>query len=273
MSVRSAQHVFPILEEIGEELKIMFHAGVKINRKKDRSIVTDADLFSEKVIIDWISNNWPGDLIISEESGIVTSRESSSGWVWIVDPLDGTSNFANGLPYFCISVGFGTLQGQVFEARGGVVFDPIQGQFYHAHLGQGAFLGSQPISVSSVSELEDAYVSCGLSLDGCEESMVRTYIELSRAVQGSRRMGAAALDLANVAAGVFDVFFAANLRPWDMAAASLIIEEAGGIVNNFKDDLKFNVFEPGVVAGNKSLVDAVRKTVSKNNNDGNKYEN
>lgn len=272
MSERSALQIIPLMEEVGKELKGMFYAGVNATRKPDQSLLTDADLFSEKVLVDWISKNWPQDLIISEESGLIRGASAGSGWVWILDPLDGTSNFANGMPYFCISLGFGTLKDGVYEPQGGIILDPIHGHCFHAEKKRGAFLGSQKLQVSDVSSLQDAYVSCGLSLDGSDEAMVQTYIELSRAVQGSRRMGAAALDLANVAAGVFDVFFAANLRPWDMAAASLIIEEANGCVNNFNDDLKFNIFDPGVIAGNRALVDAVRKTISKNIVNGGKSE-
>jgi myo-inositol-1(or 4)-monophosphatase len=264
MAERSLKKVLTIVETAGYELKSMFQAGVKARKKKDSSLVTDADLLSEKIIMDWIKTDFPHDLIVSEESGIVAARGQPSGWAWIIDPLDGTSNFANGMSYFCISVAYGELNGQAFEAKGAVILAPVEDKLYSAEKGRGAFLGDRPLNSSTVSMLSEAYVGCGLSLDGSDEALVQTYIDLSRAVHGSRRMGAAALDLANVAAGVFDVFFAENLQPWDMAAGSLLIEEAGGTVRNFNDNLRFNPFEPGVVAGNLDLVTSVQETIKRN---------
>ena len=264
MAERSLDKLLTVVETAGYELQKMFQAGVRARKKKDSSLVTDADLLSEKIIMDWIKSEYPQDLIVSEESGVVTARGQPSGWAWIIDPLDGTSNFANGMSYFCISVAFGQLNGKAFEAEGAAILAPVEDKMFHAKRGEGAFLAGRPLVSSTVTKLSDAYVGCGLSLDGSDEALVQTYIDLSRAVHGSRRMGAAALDLAYVAAGVFDVFFAENLQPWDMAAGSLLIEEAGGAVSNFNDNLRFNPFEPGIVAGNLELVASVQDTIKRN---------
>lgn len=260
MADRLVEDVIPTVREAGQALREMFVAGVKTREKADRSLVTEADLLSEKILLSWIKDRYPGDVIISEESGRTESRGASSGWGWIVDPLDGTSNFANKLPYFCISLAFGTFEGAKFTSMGGVVYDPMQEKMFHAQKGLGAFWGTERIRGSEVEKMSDAYMGCGLSLDGTDEPLVSAYLELCRAAHGSRRMGAAALDLCYVAAGVFDIYFAANLKSWDMAAASLIIEEAGSKVSNFGDDLKFDPFAPGVVAGNEKLVEFVKQT-------------
>jgi myo-inositol-1(or 4)-monophosphatase len=263
MAERLVDDVIPIVKKAGQTLREMFAAGVRPREKADRSLVTEADLISEQILLGWIKDRYPSDLIISEESGRTEAKGTSSGWAWIVDPLDGTSNFANKLPYFCISVAFGKFEGSKFSSMGGVVYDPMQEKMFYAQKGSGAFWGSDRIHGSAVEKMSDAYMGCGLSLDGSDEPLVQAYLELCRAAHGSRRMGAAALDLCYVAAGVFDIYFAANLKSWDMAAACLIIEEAGSTVTNFKDELLFDSFSPGVVAGNKKLVEFVKQTFAK----------
>ncbi len=263
MEDRLVANVMPVIGQAGAALRDMFLKGVRPQEKADRSLVTEADLLSERIILDWIKAHYPGDLIISEESGRTEASGHASGWGWILDPLDGTSNFANKLPYFCISLAFGRFDGPKFSARGAVVFDPMQDRMFYAQKGSGAFWGSDRLKGSAVEKMSDAYLGCGLSLDGSDEFLVQPYLDLCRAAHGSRRMGAAALDLSYVAAGVFDVYFAANLKSWDMAAASLIIEEAGCSVSNFCDDLPFDPFAPGVVAGNHKLVEYVKQTFAK----------
>jgi len=263
MEDRLVAGVMPVMGQAGAALREMFLKGVRPKEKADRSLVTDADLLSERIILDWIKAHFPQDLIISEESGRTEASGHASGWAWILDPLDGTSNFANKLPYFCISLAFGRLDGARFSTQGAVVFDPMQDRMFHAQKGLGAFWGSDRLSGGTADRMADAYLGCGLSLDGTDESLVEAYLDLCRAAHGSRRMGAAALDLSYVAAGVFDVYFAANLKSWDMAAASLIIEEAGCTVSNFADDQPFDPFAPGVVAGNKKLVELVKQTIAK----------
>ena len=179
---------------------------------------------------------------------------------WIIDPLDGTVNFAHGYPAFCVSI--------AFEAAGrleyGVIYDPLRDELFEARRGQGASLNGQPIKVSTIDRLERALVATGFPYD-IRERLPETLARMGRIlgeVQGLRRGGSAALDMCYVACGRFDGFYEENLKPWDTAAGLLIIEEAGGKVTTF-DGGEYDIYSPNIVASNgmlhKNILECVRK--------------
>ncbi len=194
-----------------------------VERKSHRNdLVTDADRASEALIVAAIRKNFPASTILVEESG---THQGTSDERWIVDPLDGTTNYAHGYPPFCVSI--------AFERRGellaGVVYAPRLQECFAAERGAGATLNGVPIRVSQVSSVAEALVCTGF-VPGRWERNVEGFKRLMDASQAVRRDGAAALDLAYVAAGRFEAFWEFDLRPWDIAAGALIVREAGGTV-------------------------------------------
>jgi myo-inositol-1(or 4)-monophosphatase len=178
------------------------------------------------------------------------SPKSVSPYRWIIDPLDGTVNFAHGFPMFCVSI--------AFEAEGkllyGVVYEPLRDELFEAQKGEGALLNGQPIRVSRIDRLERALVATGFPYD-IRERLPETTARLARvlgAVQGVRRAGSAALDMCYVACGRLDGFFEENLKPWDTAAGLLIITEAGGRITTFEGG-NYDIYSPNIVASNGAL--------------------
>jgi len=196
----------------------------RIELKGVANLVTDVDLECERYVMEGIARAFPDHNILSEESG--RSDGSSSACTWIIDPLDGTTNYAHGYLRFCVSVAL-AVEGVV---QVGVVYDPMMDELYHSVRGEGAFLNGESLRVSDVSDLEDALLATGFAYDKGKRLArdLDIYREILPRAQSVRRDGSAALDLCYVAAGRFDGFWELNLNSWDIAAGSLIIEEAGG---------------------------------------------
>jgi myo-inositol-1(or 4)-monophosphatase len=195
----------------------------EITLKGVSNLVTEVDVACERAIIELIRARFPGHSFLAEEGG---ETAPGSEYLWIIDPLDGTTNYAHGLRRFCVSIGLG-VKGRV---EAGAVFNPVAGELFTAARGLGAWLNGERISVSKVDKVEDALICTGFSYDkGARLGRdLVPYLKVLPAAQSLRRTGCAALDLCDVAAGRFDGFWELNLNAWDIAAASLIIEEAGG---------------------------------------------
>ncbi len=226
---------------------LMSHFGRLTNIRYKSSfvdLVTDADLESEKKIISIISSSFPAHSILSEESGL-NSVDSSS--CWIVDPLDGTTNFTHCLPFFGISIAY-TVNREILL---GVVHDPYHDELFSAMKGKGSFLNDSPIRVSAVTSVRESLLATGFPNEVCQnpDPYMETFKEFVCCAQGVRRPGSAALDLAYVAWGRFDAFWEKGLKPWDTAAGCLLVEEAGGQVTDY-DGKKWDPFSPHLVASN-----------------------
>ncbi|MHB8877753.1 MAG: inositol monophosphatase family protein [Myxococcaceae bacterium] len=233
-------------------------------------LVTDADRAAEAALLAYLRGRFPGHAILAEESGLSEGvsqdhhgynpekggGQGFSAFRWLVDPLDGTTNYAHRVPHFCVSVAVEGPGGLL----AGVVFDPLRDELFSAGRGQGAWLNGRKLEVSSPPGLERALVCTGFPYDVRErpEVPVGLFDHFIRKVQGLRRMGSAALDLAYVAAGRFDGFFEVGLKPWDIAAGALLVEEAGGVVTRF-DGAKLELERGEVLAAGQGLHSALRQ--------------
>jgi myo-inositol-1(or 4)-monophosphatase len=228
--------------EAGALLRSRFGAPLEIGEKALRGdLVTEADRASEASIVARLRAAFPQSTILGEEGGI---RAGSARERWIVDPLDGTTNYAHGYPLYCVSIGY--------ERDGalacGVVYAPALDELYLAEAGSGAFCNGRRIAVSDVAAVADAMVCTGFQPARYERNGAR-FAALSRRAQAVRRDGAAALDLAFLAAGRFDAFWESDLSPWDVAAGALIVREAGGRVSAI-DGEPFAIEAGSVLASN-----------------------
>jgi len=230
-----------ILERVGDKHKIDY--------KSPFNLVTDVDKASEALILEIIRSEFPDDEILAEESG--ASKQKSSR-LWVIDPLDGTTNFAHGYPFFCVSIGLVENNERVL----GVVLNPVADELFWAEKGGGAFCNDEEIHVSSVSRLEESLLATGFppNTAEAERTNMEQFKTLTNLSHGVRRDGAAALDICFVAIGRLDGFWERKLSPWDVAAASLIVEEAGGKVTDLSGK-EFNLFEGHIIASN-SLIHA-----------------
>jgi myo-inositol-1(or 4)-monophosphatase len=235
-----------IAREAGEIL-VQRLGAAKVSNKGDIDLVTEADIASEALIIERIRSYYPQHGILAEESGeAVLVGGKRSEWKWIVDPLDGTTNYAHGYPCFCVSIALEHL-GQL---QIGVVFDPMRDEMFAAERGQGATLNNRRMRVSDVDLLSRAMMCTGFPYNVRERpDFARDFANFTMQAQAVRRDGSAALDLAYVACGRFDGFWEDGLNPWDTAAGVLLIQEAGGRVSDF-DDGPLNIYTPKVAASN-----------------------
>ena len=215
--------------EAGRVLMKRFRTKLRINQKEDFGLVTNADLEAERVALRILKSAFPHFGILAEES---PAQEGKSLGRWILDPLDGTTNYAHGLTTFCVSIA-AEWDGKIVA---GVIFAPALGDTYSAILGKGAMVNGRRISVSSTENLNDAMLSTGFSSrkDQWLAQELITFERMSRKANAVRRPGSAALDLAHVARGIFDGFWERGLAPWDIAAGSLLVQEAGGSATDFK---------------------------------------
>jgi myo-inositol-1(or 4)-monophosphatase len=226
--------------------------GGSVSEKKKNDFVTRADEESEEAIVAKIRETHPEDGFLGEEGG----RRGSGGEerTWIIDPLDGTTNFIAGFPFWCVSVGV-RERGEIVA---GVVWDPLRQELYSAERGAGAFRNGERLQVTGRAGLEGAFLSTGFPFRSKDRldiylALFRDLFQHARAI---RRAGSAALDLANVAAGVFDGFFEFRLSIWDIAAGSLLVEEAGGRITDFDGGGRF--WDRGnVIAGSPAVVDEI----------------
>ncbi len=222
---------------------------LQVNTKAPNDFVTDVDHAAEAAVIDTLLAAYPGHGILAEESG--TSRGArDSEYVWIIDPLDGTTNFIHGLPTYAVSIAL-TFRKQVQQA---VVYDPARNDLFYATRGRGAYLNDKRLRVSRRTRMADALIGTGFPFRKGDD--LGRYLRMMEAVMkvaaGVRRPGAAALDLCYVAAGWYDGFFETGLSPWDVAAGSLLVTEAGGLIGNFTGESDF-IDRREVVAGNPKI--------------------
>ena len=220
--------------------------SVAVTSKNANDFVTEVDLLAERDIIETIKEAYPEHEILAEESG----REGNSDVVWIIDPLDGTTNFMHGFPQYAVSIGV-QVNGELDQA---VIYDPLKQELFTASKGNGATVDGRKMRVTDRKTLDGALLGTGFPFKNQE--ILDTYLEMFKDIfsesSGVRRAGSAALDLAYVAAGRLDGFWEIGLKPWDMAAGALMIKEAGGIITDFSG--KDNYLESGnVIAGNLKL--------------------
>jgi myo-inositol-1(or 4)-monophosphatase len=210
--------------------------SVRVSQKQANDFVTEVDQAAEQAIIETLLNAYPGHGIWAEESG-KTHGAKDSEFVWIIDPLDGTTNFIHGMPIYCVSIAL-AVKGRVEH---GVVYDPTRNDLFTATRGRGAYLNDRRIRVSKRTRLQECLISTGFPFRQSDDfnTYLRMMGDVMQRTAGLRRPGAAALDLAYVAAGFTDGFFETGLQPWDMAAGSLLVTEAGGLVGNFTGEADF----------------------------------
>ena len=228
------QFAVEVAKDAGSILKGNFGKSKEIHFKGEIDLVTNVDLESEKLIISRIKERFPEDEILAEESGITEGK----GGIWIVDPLDGTTNFAHDYPKFAVSIGYMESN----EIKFGVIYDPIMDELFYAERGEGAYLNGNKIKVSIIGNLQVSLLATGFTYD--VKTTRRNVAEFNNFLlnaQGIRRDGSAALDLAYVAAGRLDGFWEYGLKPWDVAAGIVMVEEAGGRVS----DMSGNPYEIG----------------------------
>ena len=210
--------------------------SVRVAQKQVNDFVTEVDQAAERIIIETLLGAYPEHGILGEESGKQFGNQKSD-YVWIIDPLDGTTNFIHGFPVYCVSIAL-SVKGKIEHA---VVYDPTRNDLFTATRGRGAFLNERRIRVSKRSQLKDCLISTGFPFRPGDNfrAYMRMFAEITQRTAGVRRPGAAALDLAYVAAGFTDGFFETGLSIWDVAAGSLIVTEAGGLVGNFTGESDF----------------------------------
>ncbi|OPY84813.1 MAG: Inositol-1-monophosphatase [Smithella sp. PtaU1.Bin162] len=246
--------------EAGALLMEKLNKLLDIQYKGDINLVTEADKMSEKLIIKAIKRNYPDHGILSEESPAISGESKMR---WIIDPLDGTTNYAHGYPVFCVSIAL-EKDGAIIL---GVVYDPTRQDTFVAVRGEGAQLNGKKLAVSETSDLNYSLLATGFPYDirESEENNLNHFQTMAKKAQAIRRAGAAALDIAYVAAGRFDGFWELKLKPWDTAAASLILEEAGGKVTDL-GGRPWNLLSPNVLISNgrihEQMVAVFRKVIT-----------
>lgn len=232
--------------------------AIKVDNKAFNDFVSDVDRQAESIIIDVLQEAYPHHRIMSEEAGVLGNEHAE--FEWIIDPLDGTTNYLHGHPQYAISIAL-LEKGVLKEA---LVYAPERNDLYTASRGQGALLNDRRIRVSNRIDLNQCLIGTGFPVT--EQSMLDTYFAILREfiqkTAGARREGAASLDLCALAAGRFDGFFEFNLKPWDIAAGALIVQEAGGIVTDMNGNSGW--LESGnVVAGNPKVLAQMLQIIGK----------
>ncbi len=210
--------------------------AVRISQKQVNDFVTEVDLASEAAILETLLTAYPHHGILAEESGS-THGDPHADHIWIIDPLDGTTNFIHGLPVYCVSIAL-SVRGKIEQA---VIYDPTRNDLFTATKGRGAFMNERRIRVSKRTQLNECLISTGFPFHKGDNfnQYLRMMGDVMQRTAGLRRPGAAALDLAYVAAGFTDGFFETGLSPWDVAAGSLLVTEAGGLVGNLTGEADF----------------------------------
>jgi myo-inositol-1(or 4)-monophosphatase len=239
-------------QEAGALLLRYAEAGFRVEYKNPINLVTDADHAAEQCVIDHIKARFPTHRILAEERG--RQEEAQSPYLWIIDPLDGTTNFAHGYPAYCVSIGL------EYEDRCmlGVIYDPSRNELFTAIEHHGAQLNRHPIHVSDTMSLDDSLLVTGFAYDIRETSRnnLDHFVNFALKAQGLRRTGSAALDLCYVATGRFDGFWEIRLNPWDMAAGSVIVREAGGRLTDFSGK-DLSIYGQELVASNGRIHDTM----------------
>src|SRR5262245_24777427 len=245
-----------VARDAGALLRDRLGTDIGIAHKGSIDLVTEVDLASEKLIREAISTFYPRHEILAEEGGLA---ESSSEYRWVVDPLDGTTNYAHGYPMFCISIAL-EHKGEAVLA---VVYDPMREELFAAERGAGATLNNRSIRVSHTDDLMQSLLSTGFPYDIKTSRLTNLdhWANFAMNAQALRRDGAAALDLCYVACGRFDGFWELNLSPWDMAAGALIVSEASGRVSDFNGGA-YSSYKPEIIASNGLIHDRMIEVVA-----------
>ncbi len=244
--------------EAGQVLADKFGRALQVSNKGDIDLVTEADIAAERLIVERIRSYHPRHAILTEESGDVdVPGGASSEYKWVIDPLDGTTNYAHGYPCFCVSIAL-ERDGEVVV---GVVYDPTRDELFAAERGEGATLNGRRVRVSETADLNAALLCTGFPYDVRDRGdFARHFRNFIMRAQSVRRDGAAALDLAYVAAGRFECFYEEGLRPWDVAAGVLLVEEAGGRVTHY-DGSPFRIYGSHIAASNGLVHDAMLRVL------------
>ncbi|HAL62320.1 MAG TPA: inositol monophosphatase [Chloroflexi bacterium] len=253
-----------LAKEAGEILLANFGRAKEAARKGEIDLVTEADLASQRLIVEAIRQRYPDHTILSEEA---PRLEGKSEFTWLIDPLDGTINYFHGYPAFAISIALKERE----EITLGAVYDPLRDEFFYAQKGEGATLNDKGVKVSTTHRLISSLLATGFPYQrvAIPDNNVPEFSRLVTRVQGIRRGGSAALDLAYVAAGRLDGYWEMHLSPWDWAGGGLLVEEAGGVVTDLEGG-PWSPFKRGIVATNgriheeliselKAAADAVRR--------------
>jgi myo-inositol-1(or 4)-monophosphatase len=250
--------IIEIAREAGEIIREGFGKTLDIEFKTNESnLVTQIDKASEKRIIEYVKKEFPTHGILAEESG---ESKNSSEYLWVIDPLDGTTNFAHGFPIFSVSIGV--------QKKGtticGVVYDVMRDVVYSAETGGGAYSESRNINVSQNDRLQRSLLVTGFPYNIAEnpEKAFERFIALTKASRGMRRLGSAAIDFCYVANGVFDGFWEVYLHPWDICAGKLIVEEAGGLVTGFGGE-GIDIYAKKILATNKQIHNQMVEEINK----------
>lgn len=248
-AVKAARRAGAVINRASNNLDVL-----TVRHKSLNDLVSEVDRAAEDAIIDAIKSVYPEHAILAEESG----ASGDSDYVWIIDPLDGTTNFLHGFPVYAVSIAL-AHKGQV---QHGVVYDPTRNDLYTASRGAGAYLNDRRLRVSRRDKLIDGLIGTGFPFRAAAdiEAYTAMFKELTTKTAGIRRPGAAALDLASVAAGRFDGFWEIGLSPWDMAAGTLLVSEAGGLVGDLQGEA--NYMESGqIIAGNPKIFAQLVQTI------------
>ncbi|WP_205609623.1 inositol monophosphatase family protein [Noviherbaspirillum galbum] len=223
---------------------------IKVTEKGQNDFVTEVDKAAEQAVIDVLKTAYPDHAFLAEETGASANMHDQHENVWIIDPIDGTTNFIHGFPQYCVSIAL-QQRGQITQA---VVYDPTRNDLFTATKGAGAYLNEKRIRVSRRDKMADSLIGTGFPFR--DNDQLDEYLKMFRIMTercaGLRRPGAAALDLAYVACGRLDGFFEKGLHPWDMAAGSLLITEAGGIVGTFAGESDY-LYNGQVLAGSPKI--------------------
>ena len=249
-----------IAREAGIFLKDKLHSVHTINYKGDINLVTEVDKISEEMITSKIKTLFPDHDILAEE---FTDINSGSDFRWIIDPLDGTTNYTHGFPFFCVSLGLERLNTMIV----GIVYDPILDEMFVAEKGKGAFLNEREIHVSNTHSIIKSLLATGFPYDiqKDNDNNLNYFNKMILKAQAIRRAGSASLDLAYVAAGRFDGFWELKLNPWDIAAGWLLVEEAGGLVTDI-GGRDYYLESSSILASNgrihKEMIDVLKRAES-----------
>ncbi|MBF0292823.1 MAG: inositol monophosphatase [Nitrospinae bacterium] len=232
------------------------HTDFKVERKGEIDLVTEVDLACEEAIINVIREAYPAHIVLAEEKG--RQGDGDSPYLWVIDPLDGTTNYSHGFPFYCASVAL-THRGVVLA---GAVYDPTRDEMFHAIRGGGAFLNGERISVSRIGNMISALLATGFpySIKTTDRNNLKEFAAFAMSAQAIRRPGAAALDLCYVACGRVEGFWEFHLKPWDMAGGALLVMEAGGKVTQ-SDGSPLDLYKSDIVASNGLLHEAMLTTL------------
>ena len=257
-AVKAARRAGAIINRASLDLDLL-----RIGRKAPNDFVTEVDQTAEAAIIEVLSKAYPDHDFLGEETGTTRAQTrakaaAKSEYVWIIDPLDGTTNFIHGFPQYAVSIGL-AYRGQITQA---VIYDPVHNDLFVASKGKGAMLNDRRLRVSKQDRLDESLIGTGFPFKRQEQ--IDAYLSMFKTISGRaaglRRPGAAALDLAYVAAGRYDGFFEMGLMPWDAAAGSLLVSEAGGFVGDFKGEGDY-LFSENIIAATPKVFAQMLQTI------------